>query len=208
MKNVTVAILFSTLFGAIGGVAGYYIGKTKYLKVADKEIESMKIAQKSHDEFLKSTYGIKTTSKDLPKQEIPQPAPEQKQNTKTHVDYAKLYAPDQNSPKRDPGVYLISDQEFDESENSYQSLLFYAGDNTIADTDDNCIPNYAKLIGSIDTWMHELLSNGRAIYIRNDATGIDYEVVCKEDKWSNVASPSQKAAVFAEVGDNTDDESD
>lgn len=226
MKNISITILFSSLFGIAGGFLGYFISKKKYLTLADKEIESMKKHQKEHDEYILKLYGINDKVQDKPTKETskllegkgkPKKLQGEKpelsdaelqkkviKNTKTIVDYTKPYAP--TSENLD--IHIISDQLFDESTYNYQSVQFYAGDSIIADMDDNCIKNYAELIGPVNVWINELTGNGHAVYVRNENTEMDYEILYNEDKWENVASPSQKAAMFIELNSDPNGYSD
>lgn len=65
MSKGTSIILSAIVFGGAGFASGYYFAKNKYLKVADKEIESMKKNQVEHDKWLKDFYSKPKTKSDL-----------------------------------------------------------------------------------------------------------------------------------------------
>ena len=136
----------------------------------------------------------------------------QKRTTKKYVDYTHEYAPGEHSresPVRSTsGVYLISETAFAESEYNYQSLQYYDEDKVVADMDDNYIANYLKLIGPAELWEKELKLDGKAIYIRNDNTEMDYEILYENDRWSDIASPSQKSAALIELDSKQDENGD
>lgn len=218
MNKGVIFIISATLFGAAGTVAGYLIAKKKYLAVADREIESMKSVQKQHDENILKLYGIKQepikkeTKTEKPKTKPVDSVLSPKKNNQKYVDYTHEYAPGEHSresPVRSTsGVYLISETAFAESEYNYQSLQYYDEDKVVADMDDNYIANYLKLIGPAELWEKELKLDGKAIYIRNDNTEMDYEILYENDRWSDIASPSQKSAALIELDSKQDENGD
>lgn len=218
MKKSIIFIIFGSLFSALGGFVGYFISKKKYLAIADKEIASMKSVQKQHDENLLKLYGVKP---EIKKKSKPEPRTELTQEAKKplapnkikqkYVDYTHEYAP--NNGEKNPsafekktGIILISESTFAESDFNYQSLQYYDQDKVVADMDDNCILQYLDLIGPSELWEKELKLDGQAVYIRNENSEMDYELLYKNDKWSDAATPTQKSAALLELNSNQDED--
>jgi len=211
MNKGIIFIISGSLFGALGGFIGYFISKKKYLALADKEIASMKSMQKQHDENILKLHGIKVqTIKKEEKSETKTPK-QAKKNKNTYTDYTHEYAPKDKEPRiyaSRSGITLIDETTFAESDNNYQSLQYYSEDKVVADMDDNCISQYLNLIGPAELWETALKLDGRAVYIRNENSEMDYEILYKDDKWSDVATPTQKSAALTELDSKQDEDPD
>ena len=214
MKKGIIFILSGGLFGFLGSLIGYRVAKKKYLLMADMEIESMKANQPKHDESLLKLYGItpeKRKELDAKKPKEKKPVDIISKEHQTHVDYAKPYAPTVENPKNPvvkPGseVCLITEQEFEDSEYTPQSLYYYAKDRVIADVDGNAIANYKELIGPEELWKKDVCGGAYAAYVKNNTSEIDYEVLYRDEKWENIASPTQKSARFTELNSESDED--
>lgn len=206
--NTKVAVTLSSLvFGGIGFGVGYFISKRRYLMLADNEINSIKASQKSHDEWIKKFYGIgdqKVEAEKIKENPIKinnptistitpatiGPEEDRLEEEKKYRDITKPYVPNKNIP------YLISSMEFNESSNPMRSLYYYE-DGYVTDIDSNVINNYAELIGPINLWIDNFTKKGKTIiYIRNDETEMDYEVIKCSECWMDIASPTQKALML------------
>lgn len=213
MKKSIIFIISGGLFGTLGGFIGYFISKKKYLAIADKEIASMKSVQKQHDQNILKLYGIKPKIEKEEKPKQKPATPEKPINKKAKiVDYTSQYAPPEEEKvisvtKIKNGIILIDETTFAESDYNYQSLQYYAEDRVVADMDDNCILQYLNLIGPADLWEKELRLDGRAVYIRNENSEMDYELLYKDDKWSDIATPNQKSAALLELDSKQDEDS-
>ena len=64
------------------------------------------------------------------------------------------------------------------------SLIYYEGDDILADSDDQPIQNAIKLLGQTLTYLDEK----DTIYVRNPDTGADYEVVLNEKSYAEAVA--------------------
>ena len=186
--------------GVLGLLSGVYIGwrltKKKYETLADEEVAAVKAALTSHYEKL---IPISATVDKKPKLDVA-PVPEDK-DIPAYVNYAAKYKPE-SAPDRIPGKpesdklyeketkvdkspYIISPDEFSNSEYEIKTLLYYK-DKVLADEDYNIIHDVVGHVGD------EALSDfGRygsdSVYVRNDVLGIDYEILLVEMYFYKVA---------------------
>ena len=218
MKKIVLFILTGGLFGFLGSLAGYNVAKKKYLAVADKEVESIKSTQKKHDENLLAFYGITPESKnkiDDEKKKLKdkqKPVQVDEKEHKTVVDYAKQYLPTVENPKNPvitsmKEIVLISEQEFAESDYEAQTVYFHE-DGVVADTDANAIKNYKEVIGPDKLWRPQLNAKNDAVYVRNDNDKTVYEILYSEQKWEEIATPSQKSGRLTELDSESNEDSD
>ena len=56
-----------------------------------------------------------------------------------------------------------------------------------------------------DDYLRTQNNDLKAIYIRNEISEIDYEILVSKDKWIDVASPAQKAALNVANVDSSND---
>lgn len=83
--------------------------------------------------------------------------------------------------------YVISFEEFEVNEPQHEqsSLAYYAGDDTLADERDQMIENQDHTVGDDNLLRFGHGSHDpRVVYIRNEKTGSDYEVVRSEGTYS------------------------
>ena len=64
------------------------------------------------------------------------------------------------------------------------SLIYYEGDDILADSDDQPIQNAIKLLGQTLTYLDER----DTIYVRNPDMGVDYEVVLNEKSYAEAVA--------------------
>ena len=64
------------------------------------------------------------------------------------------------------------------------SLIYYEGDDILADSDDQPIQNALKLLGQTLTYLDEK----DTIYVRNPDMGVDYEVVLNEKSYAEAVA--------------------
>lgn len=224
MNKGLLVTLCAVGFGGIGGVIGYAIARKKYFDLADREVESIKAKQKEHDEHLLKLYGI-----DPEKNNVQPPKPSTATVTPNTVnpsadrlerekairdgnaaiiDYSKItknYSNNEGGSQSNKDIYIITPDEFDESDYNCQTLRFYMKDAMITDDDNNIFSNFTEFIGPMDLW-YDYFRSCDAVYVRNDRVAIDYEILKEPNAWKDVASPAQKAASLNLSGDDEDDD--
>lgn len=79
--------------------------------------------------------------------------------------------------ERDPSLpYVISEEEFGESEVGWQQLTitYFAGDSVLVDDQDVPIPDVVNTVGLLPI---ALFGEGTSVYVRNPRLEIDFEMV-------------------------------
>lgn len=180
---------------ASSGYFGWRFAKKKYQQISDDEIAAIKKLYTSH-------YGSKSdTNKPEPIQKpdmgIPatsiEKTPVSGTDKKEYKNYAKPYASQSKTPEikkdiipqnkekegtADKSPYVISPEEFNESNYETQTLFYYA-DRVLADDDENIIENIHELIGDEALTQFGVYEQD-CVYVRNERFGIDYEILLDE----------------------------
>ena len=203
MRKIITIVLISVLSLTIGFGSGFSFAKKKYIKLADREIASMKKNQELHDAYIKSQYSNIdkkpiTKEKIIPKKKI-KDLPKDLPNTIETFGYSST---GNGSPT------IITEDEFEFSKNICQTLYYYKEYCVISDADNNYIKNYPELIGTADIWLASLLANSKVIFIKNESQGMDYEILLRNAKWSDNASPTQRGILLSELDPNNVDPED
>lgn len=221
-------IRFATFFVsglAIGAGATYFITKSKlekkYKDLADEEVASVKaMYERRTEEKVEKEFVSEVTDADMfPDTYIPEENLHDKREVLTEeeaINYNKIvsnYVP-KESPlreKRSPeSPYLITAEEFMEDgihEDEKVVLTYYDECGTIADEDDDIMEpgKVAELLGN-DNLKHfgDNPDDPDVIHIRNEAKGLDYELVknklsyaevvlgVQSEDWDTVERPNRK----------------
>ncbi len=147
----------------LGSAITWNYAKTKYAKIADEEIASVKAAFKS--EKSNEDSDIHEEKNNIDKMEELAIA----NKYVTHDKVIKKEETDMNEP------YVISPDDFDENGYEIVSLTYYA-DDVLTDEHDNVIRNRDKLIGKGSlTKFGEYEED--SVFVRDDERKIDYEIL-------------------------------
>lgn len=218
MNKTSVTIVSGIIFGGIGFASGYLFSKNKFLKLADKEIDSMKNMQKEHDDWIRNFYSKNNESKEEKKSSKKEQihlatiTPSAVGPGIDRLDYEKKYRgvkkvneilekeeyiekPEINNViehEDSLAVRFMTVDEFDMSSNSCTTIYYYEKDGYVTDSSNNPIANYEDVIGPIDYWKSKF-DKTDVIYLTNDEEEIDYELILLHEAWKDNASPSQKA---------------
>ena len=212
-KKVLIASFFSLVLGAVSGMfGGYFFAKNKFLKQADKEVESVKNSMKEYYE--KKYYSSKSEEDENVK--VPETKPTvvksekadgEKEDVKKYKDYTKPYIsshPDETpverptssivsptpKPESKPKIkqakkrpYLITPEEYIASEYDPETL-FWFNDRILSTDKGEIIEDVDALLGpgNIDKFG---TYRSDAIMIRDDENKIDYEVIFQDMKYSD-----------------------
>lgn len=147
----------------LGSAITWNYAKTKYAKIADEEIASVKAAFKS--EKSNEDSDIHEEKNNIDKMEELAIA----NKYVTHDKVIKKEETDMNEP------YVISPDDFDENGYEIVSLTYYA-DDVLTDEHDNVIRNRDKLIGK-DSLMKFGEYEEDSVFVRDDERKIDYEIL-------------------------------
>lgn len=147
----------------LGSAITLNYAKTKYAKIADEEIASVKAAFKS--EKSNEDSDICEEKNDIEKMEELAIV----NRYVTHDKVIKKEETDMNEP------YVISPDDFDENGYEIVSLTYYA-DDVLTDEHDNVIRNRDKLIGK-DSLTKFGEYEEDSVFVRDDERKIDYEIL-------------------------------
>jgi hypothetical protein len=170
MINKGVIGVLGFITGAIfGWFAAAKVTANKYEEIIDKEVESVKEA------FRKDQ--AKTVKKDEPV--APAQTPPEKPDIKSYrASITENKYAEKTEPVQTKKAHKITQKEFGNADYEEINLEYYA-DGTL--TDDSFHPMSDKEIcDAIDTkeFLKDMMDNGEdAIYIRNDRTKADYEIM-------------------------------
>lgn len=201
MINYKVGISF--VLGALfGGALGAYLMKDRYEKESREAIDSVK-------EFYRSKYGIdipykndedaKDGAEDSEKEEKADPRPTPAESLReayfddkdeyTEEEYKELNKKDEEQ-KEEKKIFVIRDEDYFDGNPHYgkETLYFYMKDKTLADEnyeeveDDSIVgPDISK---RFEQDMGEYYEDD-PIYIRNDALGVDYQIIPRNASFYN-----------------------
>lgn len=175
----------------IGSVVTWKVVKTKYEQIANEEIESVKERFRDREMTVKDVVetcnnegvnvDISLKDKDIDKcNDIIDKNGYRNYSTKKYSDN-KIEEKEEDEEMEGP--YVISPEEFDESEYKAETLTYYA-DGILTDLYDNIIDekDIDGLIGK-DSLTHFGEFEDDTVFVRNDEKEIDYEVLRDDDEY-------------------------
>lgn len=177
MNSKLAFILGLVAGGAAGTFAAWRILKTKYKKIADEEIASMKevlarkIAEEPKDE---------TESEEAPAKihKVPE----------VYVEMTKKYTNgDELGVSEDQKPYIIDPDEFGDHEEYDTETLVYYSDGILAHFQGDIVEDVAGTVGTDALTKFGINDNDPdTVYVRNDVRGADYEILRDEGKFTDI----------------------
>lgn len=179
--NKSVVLSF-VLGAAAGAVASWYVLKSKFERIAQEEIDSVKAAfsQNPTDELKESIE-----EEDAQWDRVEKAA--QKEKYRTIIEDAGYKAEGEGDDDMNDEPYVIAPEEFGEMDGyDCESLVYYA-DGVLTDTWDNVIENPRELVGDdFASHFDENEGDEDTVYIQNDALNTQFEILrdaeCFHDK--------------------------
>ena len=194
MKNKIINVFMFAAGSAIGSAVTWKLVKTKYEQIANEEIASVKeVFLNKEKESLQRTEKLNESLKALVVDDI-------KCDEQLEMDFDEYeeglssygYTNYSNSNSKEKGVdnminkpYIISPDEFDELDDYDVVSLTYYSDGVIADDMDNIIEDVDSLIG-YDAVNHFGEYEDDSVFVRNDNTKTDYEILLDLRAYSKV----------------------
>ena len=175
--------ILSFLIGAtVGSLATYFIMKKKKVDSDFEVIETIKRTpktEKTNSYQNKDAYSKSTENDDKNKTVESDSENLDDESKKEYVSYVKMYT---NSDVKNSDIvkpYIISEEEFDTTDNKVESLMWYQSSNILCDDmdqiiDDDLIDN---LIGDKSILKSFEENDSDCIYIRDEVKKIDYEIL-------------------------------
>ena len=163
---------------AIGSAVTWKFVKTKYERIANEEIESVKEffgRGKNKEEESEEVYEVFTDGVLKEAEKIcEENGYTNYSNTKKEEEEMDIDAP-----------YVITPEEFGELDDYETETLTYYKDKVLADDWDNKIENVDDLVGE-ESLTHFGEYEEDSVYVRNDTTKTDYEILLDERNFSDV----------------------
>lgn len=183
MSNSIGKFIFFAAGLVVGSVVTWKITKTKYERIAQEEIDSVKAVYSRKAEKLEK-------------------APEQPNKPEgvlylsdvyedLRSKYGKAFDTSNNEEEGDAeesdGPYVISPEEFDE--NGYETVsLTYFADKVLVDEDWDVVTDLDGTIRQ-DSLNHFGEYEDDSVFVRNDELKIDYEILFDPRNWSDIKPP-------------------
>ena len=181
MNNTLSNVLTFAVGAAVGSAVTWKLLDTKYNKLAQEEINSVKeyYASKNAPTEEEAEDEGETTCEET-----------EEDLTETMNDILAGQAYVEKEGDEDdmaPEPYVINPDDFGDMDYDTETLVYYA-DGVLADTQDNVIEDVEELVGSealkeFDEYEDDV------VYVRNDNLGVDYEIVRDYGKFSELANP-------------------
>ena len=198
--NTKVACAIAFVAGAAVGVAASWrVLDTKYKKLADKEIASVK-------ELFYSKPVENNEEPDESEEKKFEQSPEEDFTEEEKKEYTNIVSnytnyttksvveeePNVEITDSEPNVtitdsepYVISPVELGDCDYDVIDLIYYEGDNTLTDEEDEIINDVGELIGW-ESLEHFGEYEDDSVCVRNDIRKVDYEVLLDVRKYSEV----------------------
>ena len=178
MNNTLSKVVIFTVGAALGSAVTWKLVKTKYERIAQEEIDSVK------EEFSKR-------NKETVEEETEEIVVSEEMK-KEYVDKIKElgYSSDNDDVEEvnedmDSKPYVISPREFDEIGYKTVSLGYYEDGVFVTDT-GKVIRDVDKLIGDINPKDHFGYFEDDSVFVRNDKLKTDYEILRHEGRYSEM----------------------
>lgn len=191
MKSILSNVVIFSLGAAAGSAVAWYLAKTKYERIAQEEIDSVK------EMFAKKKQAIDDEEAE-PHYETP--TDEEKEE---YAGIVKLYKKG-DSESMDIGTppYVIPPEEFGEMDYDTVSLVYYADDVLCYDLSGEIIYERDEVIGE-ESLKHFGEYEDDSVFVRNDILKTDYEILRDERCYSDAEDVDEDED---DPEDSTDDE--
>ena len=194
MNNKIAGFLMFASGAVVGSIATWMLVKTKYERIANEEIESVKEVYSKKEVAVKN---IDTVQKDSDEVVVKPTIYETKEYLETIKEngYRKEENKEEGDPDMNDSPYVISPDEFGNMDDHTCVSLSYYADGVLADDWDTVVIDQIEEVGP-DIASHFGEYEEDTVYVRNEKLKVDYEI-CRDLR------------TFAEVmGDEAIDQSD
>lgn len=177
--NNGVKLFLSFAMGAgIGVLASRSYFKTKYEKIADGEIESMK----NHFEKQKTKEAVREHEVYIKDRLVDEKIESLKATSKSDIpEYGQAF----KNSEFAKAPYIITPEEFCDDEIDFEkiTLSYYAHDRILADDNNVMLDDVKEAVGTgWENSFGEFVEG--AVYVRNEARSCDYEILYVPDSFT------------------------
>lgn len=194
-------VVIFAIGAALGSLATWKFVKTKYERIANEEIESVKetFSKKQKKEYAKNYLNCDDTiditdlgGKLTDKMESEDKHEKEYEEMKKQYDKCKniidergyLFVERQDGTIPKP-PYVISPEEFDTLDDYGTETLTYYADGVLTDDFDNPIEDVEAMVG-VESLTHFGEYEDDSVFVRNERHRIDYEILADERNFSEV----------------------
>lgn len=184
MKFKLLYLLTGAAVGAvIGSAVTWKYTKTKYEKIAQEEIDSVKSVFSKKENEVNSK--LSEANKLL------------KENIKVkYSDITNIYKKPEEEPVNEKvpyekDIYVIEPDQYGEIDDYELISLSWYDDDVLADDMDNEIDDYEYVVG-LDFMNHFGEYEDDSVFVRNDTRKCDYEILRDKRKFSEVAAEDEE----------------
>lgn len=169
MSNGLSKVLIFVSGVAIGSVVTWKIVRNKYEQIANEEIESVR-----------EYYAQKDKEKNIVDDEVSGDSEDPDEyDHKAYENLVNAYTENaEEDVEMDEKPYVITPEEFDDSDYATESLDYYEGDGVLVDAYGDVVEDVADMVGA-DFASHFGEYEEDTVYVRNDAREMDYEI-CRD----------------------------
>lgn len=178
--NTKIGYISMFVIGAASGsFSTWYFLKTKYEKIAQDEIDSVKSA------FIKQ----KSNNLDCDRNEVAEKIKEAEKIMENN-NYTSNSENDSNEEEEGDYMekpYIISPEEYDEMDEYETVSLTYYADDVLADSiTDEIVEDREDIVGKFESHFGEYEDD--SVFVRNDKYRCDYEILKDERNYADVTS--------------------
>lgn len=173
----------------VGAATAWVYLRKRYEQIAQEEIDSVKAAFAEKKPVFTNENRIDEQAENQHKADIAKLKPDlvdyaAKLQEEGYVNYTEHSKKNTEEKKEEPMLdtpYVISPDEFGASDNYTQiSLVYYDGDEVLADEEDEIVEDIAGTVGE-DFAEHFGEYEDDSVFVRNDRLRCDYEI-CKDNR--------------------------
>ena len=168
-------VLIFSVGATIGSVITWKLVKTKYERIAQEEIDSVKevYSKKIQKEVEMETYKTMSSKYDTASNEC--------------IESDNKDEEEEKDDMITDGPYVISPDEFGNEFDYEEASLTYYADGVLTDDQDNIIEDVDGLVG-LDSLNHFGEYEDDSVFVRNDALQTDYEILADLRNYSDVCT--------------------
>lgn len=165
-----------TVGAAIGSAVTWKLTKTKYERIAQEEVETMR------EYYLNKNKEVKC---DAESEESSEEVKEETEEAERRIyrNITRVYKSDEDK-EYEKGPYVIRPEEFDTLDDYDIESLTYWADEVLTDDNDEVIEDIEALVG-YESLTHFGEYEDDSVFVRNERYKTDYEILIDTRNWSD-----------------------
>lgn len=182
MNSKLVNLIIFTAGAAVGSVVTWKLLKTKYEQIVQEEIDSVKEAfSRKHEDEEEPADEQKESYTEMEKPNLMEYAAQLQELKYAGEKKVEELMNDMDKP------YVIKPEEFGELDDYEEISLICYEDGVLTDEFDNIIDDIDEIVGT-ESLSHFGEYEDDSVFVRNDRTRCDYEILMDSRKYSDIYS--------------------